>query len=214
MKNQKSKMWLIFLLVIFPLSLALADSLWQDKKESMYSKPQARKFQVHDLITIAVVEEESANIQGNYKSDRRTRWEDILSKWIRISSDGSVDKMRIKEALKGVTPEINMDSRLRNDNIAQQKSSMSIKAKIQAEIKDILPNGNLVIEARKYTKVNGNEEVMTIKGIVNSKDIDESNVVLSEKIANLEFKIESKGTVGDTQKQGWLSKLINKLWPF
>lgn len=202
---------LIFLLVAG--ANIICDSLLKNN-QSVYSQTKKRQFQKHDLITISISEETIANIRGSTKSDRRTRWEWALNEFIRLASEGNITETKLQPTARGSKPKINMDGRLRNDNIAATQHSTSFVTKIQAEVVEILPNGNLVLEAKKAIKINDEEESMIVRGIVSQDDVGLDNTVKSEKVASVEIKFTSKGTVGDNQKRGWLTKLLNSIWPF
>lgn len=199
--------------ILFVAINCFCDSLLQNN-QSIYSQTKKRQFQKHDLITISISEETIANVRGSTKADRRTRWEWALNEFIRLASEGNISETKLQPTARGSKPKINMDGRLRNDNIASTQHSTSFVSKIQAEVVEILPNGNLVLEAKKAIKINDEEESMVVKGIVSQEDIGLDNTVRSEKVASVEIKFSSKGTVGDNQKRGWLTKLLNSIWPF
>ncbi|MFN7181093.1 MAG: flagellar basal body L-ring protein FlgH [Planctomycetota bacterium] len=194
-------------------SLLFPDSLLKNN-ENIYSQTKKRQFQKHDLITVIISEETIANVRGSTKSDRRTRWEWALNEFIRLASQGNITETKLEPTARGSKPKVNMDSRLRNDNTASTQHSTTFESKLQAEIVEILPNGNLVIEAKKAVKINDEEETVIVKGVVSQEDIGLDNSVRSEKVASVEINFNSKGTVGDNQKRGWLTKILNSLWPF
>lgn len=53
---------------------------------------------------------------------------------------------------------------------------------------------------------------MVIEGIVRPDDIKSDNTVLSEDVAEASIKYDGKGTVGDRQRQGLISRLLNWLF--
>ncbi len=190
-----------------------ADSLLKNN-ETVYSQTKKRQFQKHDLITVIISEETIANVRGATKSDRRTRWEWALKEFIRLASEGNITETKLQPTARGSKPAVNMDSRLRSDNTASTQHSTTFESKIQAEVVEILPNGNLVIEAKKVIKINDEEESMVVRGIVSQEDVSLDNTVRSEKVASVEINFNTKGTVGDNQKRGWLTKILNSIWPF
>ena len=79
---------------------------------------------------------------------------------------------------------------------------------------DRLPNGNLVIEGAREQVVSGETQYVIIRGIVRKDDIASDNTVMSSRIANAQIEFLNKGEIASTQKQGWISKLLNvaNLW--
>lgn len=210
MKNSKH---IVIILLILVTIHCFCDSLLKNN-QSVYSQTKKRQFQKHDLITIEISEETIANVRGSTKADKRTRWEWALNEFIRLASEGNIFETKLQPTARGSKPKINVDSRLRNDNIASTQHSTSFVSKIQAEVVEILPNGNLVLEAKKAIKINDEEESMLVKGIISQEDVGLDNTIRSEKVASVEIKFDSKGIVGDNQKRGWLTKLLNSIWPF
>jgi flagellar L-ring protein precursor FlgH len=92
--------------------------------------------------------------------------------------------------------------------------SGSVDAFLSARVKEVLPNGDLVIEGVKEIKVNNERQLLRLFGVVRSRDIGPGNVVLSNAIANMLVQVDGKGVLSDTIKQGWLFGIVNKFWPF
>ncbi len=193
---------------------ARGDFLWEDgNQESLYADTPKRAFAVHDLITIAVEDRSFASVRGELTTDRRSRWESILREFVRLSTDSG--SLKIKDALRaGEQPEIDVDDRFRTDNRAQTNRSTQITYTITAEVKQVLPNGTLVLEARTTKQVGEEREKVTLTGVARIEDITTANTIKAERLANLGLKVEGDGPVGDTQERGWLTKILDAIWPF
>ncbi len=74
---------------------------------------------------------------------------------------------------------------------------------------DRLPNGNLVIEGAREQVVSGETQYVIIRGVVRKDDIAPDNTIMSSKIANAQIEFLNKGQIASTQKQGWISKLLD-----
>ena len=210
------------ILVLALAAAAQADSLWGKATGSPFA-PEKKKFDVHSLITIKVNEQAQARAETELTTDRRTRWNEDLRKWLRLSFDqpGSEGEARIRPAfgvLNGTDlaqPSIDAEGRFREDNTGTTTRQANLTFEITAEVVQVLPNGNLVIEARKTRQMNGENETMTLSGIVAQESVDAfTSTVDSEKIANLDVHYDGKGSVGDVAHPGILSKFLNEIWPF
>jgi flagellar L-ring protein precursor FlgH len=100
-----------------------------------------------------------------------------------------------------------------NGSGAKQKSD-KVTATIAARIVDILPSGNLVIEGNREILVDQEKQTISVKGIIRQKDIDASNTVLSTSIADAQITYTGKGVLSDANRKGWLSSVIDWVWPF
>ncbi len=91
-------------------------------------------------------------------------------------------------------------------------SSGSLTTTVTAEVVEVMPNGNLVIEAKKSQVVNNETQYVILSGTVRPEDITRDNVVASTKIANLNINYRGKGATASRQKQGILNKLFDILF--
>lgn len=212
----------IVVLVLGICAVAAADDMWGDSKADPL-RPEKRKYNLHDNITIQVNESGTASAETELTTDHRSRWNADLRKWLRISTDtrGADGEFRLRPAfghLNGTdlpNPSIDFEGRFREDNTATTTRDAKLTFEITADIVQILPNGDLVIEARKTRQINGEIETLTLSGIVDDDVIDPlTNTVDSERIENLDVRYDGVGSVGDVAHQGWLSKFLNQIWPF
>jgi flagellar L-ring protein precursor FlgH len=92
----------------------------------------------------------------------------------------------------------------------QLQTKASLQFVISAEVVDIRPNGNLVVEAHK--KVQDNEDVwdQAISGVIRPQDVLPNNTVLSENVAELMINKREVGHVRDGYRRGWLTRLYDR----
>jgi flagellar L-ring protein precursor FlgH len=77
-----------------------------------------------------------------------------------------------------------------------------------------MPNGNMVIEAKKEVMVNKEKQIAVLTGIIRARDISYDNIIASNKIADMQIKFSGKGPVSEQARRGWLSWILNIIWPF
>jgi flagellar L-ring protein precursor FlgH len=79
----------------------------------------------------------------------------------------------------------------------------------------VLPNGYLVVEGAKDVQVNSERQIVTVRGVVRPFDVSSGNMVASDRIAQLEVKINGKGVVGDAIRRPFiLYRILLGLLPF
>jgi flagellar L-ring protein precursor FlgH len=81
-------------------------------------------------------------------------------------------------------------------------------------VRQILPSGDLFIEGTKVVMVGAEEKHIYLSGIVRRIDIADDNSVSSSRIADAEIEYAGRGDISDTQRRGWGSRVLSKLWPF
>ena len=172
---------------------AAAHSLWTDGS-SLYSDNKAR--QVGDLVTIIIVERAQATQSASTQT----------------GTDASVDFGPI---LWGGVPLLSGFGAQAGDNFRGGGSTTrggSLNARMTAMVMEVLPNGNLVIEGRQTIVVNDEEQVIVVTGVVRPQDIQPDNTVLSTFVANATITYHGSGSIGEKQKPGLLTRLLNWLF--
>jgi flagellar L-ring protein precursor FlgH len=89
-----------------------------------------------------------------------------------------------------------------------------VSAILPVRVMQILPSGDLFIEGTKVVMVGHEEHHIYLSGIVRRIDVAEDNTVPSSRIADAEIEYTGRGDVSDTQRRGWLNRVLGKVWPF
>lgn len=90
----------------------------------------------------------------------------------------------------------------------------TVTASIAARVVEVLPNGDLRIEANKLLKINKENETLTLTGVVRRRDLLQDSAIPSSSIADLQVKLNGKGVASENNAPGWLAKILGKLSPF
>jgi len=94
------------------------------------------------------------------------------------------------------------------------KREGTVSAVLPVRVVQILPSGDLFVEGTKVVKVGEEEHHIYVSGIVRRIDIAEDDSVPSSRIADAEIEYTGRGDISDTQRRGWLSRALSKVWPF
>lgn len=97
---------------------------------------------------------------------------------------------------------------------AEFRSERAITDRFSVTVLDVLPNGNMVISGTRFISVQNDVRQLKLTGIVRQYDVLPNNTVPSYLVANLEMTLDAKGTEQAFTNQGWLSRRINRFWPF
>ena len=77
----------------------------------------------------------------------------------------------------------------------------------------VFRNGNLEILGQKKLTLNNGDEYIRVHGIVRPDDINEKNVILSDRIANANIQYIGAGDIAASGKKGWYSKILDNVNP-
>jgi flagellar L-ring protein FlgH len=194
-------------LAAFAVPNASAQSLWQDN----VSKPMfadKRATSVGDILTIIVQENTSATKKNNTTTAKDAAVDASISTF--LYSPGASSFL----TKNGSMPALKYGAKNSFNGGGSVDNSQRIVANIAVKVIDVLPNRNLVIEGRRETSFSGEHQTAVLRGIVRPEDITANNNVFSFNIADAKVEINSKGTVDDSQRKGWFTRLWDKLTPF
>lgn len=198
MKRSGMKNWgmpfLVVLMVLITAPAVGADSLWVDSSACLYRK-SVHLFQPGDLLTIIVVEQATAtqNATSSNSEGGGLSAGPGIGGWQRILPMFGTD----------------WDSSYQGKGATTRGGSLT--AKLTVEIREITPTGILVLEGRQEIRVNSENQILTIKGKVRSEDVSADNIVISSNISDAVIEYQGKGTVGEAQTPGILTKFFHWL---
>lgn len=93
--------------------------------------------------------------------------------------------------------------------------SNSLNGNISVTVIEVLPNGNLKIRGEKRVTLNQGDEFIRLSGIVRPVDIDPTNSISSDKVADATIMYIGDGATADSSKRGWLGRILSSPWfPF
>jgi flagellar L-ring protein FlgH len=184
-----------------------------DNSSFIYRKlpPEAeqRELQLYDIITVLVDYRATMMSEGDAEARRNTSLNAVLSDWLKF------DGKDIFPAAQGNgAPRINgsLQSQFRTQSEMELKDSLTFK--IAAYVVDILPNGNLVIEARREIRINDEVWQQSLTGVVRRQSIGPDRTVRSDAVAELRIDKRETGFVKDGYSRGWFTKWYDKWKPF
>lgn len=188
-----------FLLVITAMMVSAptvrAESLWVDNAPSANLFTDHRANAVGDIITIIISESSSASRSGNSAN----------SKSASASIDAGVGLFTFLEPVSGST----------SDSFKSQGSisnTNKVTGRLTVKVTEIKPNGQMLVAGTQTIKQNGDEQKITITGVIRSEDVSTDNTVLSSNVADAQLKIEGKGPLSRKQRQGILTQVFNFLF--
>ncbi len=167
--------------------------------KALYSSVRARG--VGDLVSIVIDEAPSMSDTGVYSTEKTNS---IVQNF--TDAFNTLFKTKLKGALDGV------DGSLGVTGQTTLSRNMTLTDTIVAQVVQVLPNGNLLVQGKK-SLVNQNERVdLIISGIVDPKWINQAGEIYSSQVANLQFAMNGAGTVSRGQNEGILDRTIRTIF--
>ncbi len=141
---------------------------------------------LHDSVTVLVSVQTSAAQSGNVNSQRN------------FSTNSGISGLVGGIATHGTNPLLTAQSATALKGQGQTSSNTAFSTSLTGEVIDVLPNGNLVIEAHRQVGMNNQHEEIVIRGIARPGDITPANVVASAALSSLEVEMKGKGIISDS----------------
>ena len=183
---------------------ATPGAIWQAGSRLADSARDVRASQVDDVLTVVVAEQASAVTSGNTKTQRSSSTKNGVTALAGMTS--ATGALANLANLSG-------DTQLNGQGTTSRSTTLSTT--LTARITHVLPNGGLVVEASKDIQINSEHQLITVRGVVRPADIDATNSVQSNRLADLEVRVNGKGVVGDAIKRPFiLYRILLGLMPF
>lgn len=152
-----------------------------------------KAVQVGDLLTVVIQESASAASSTDLRSQRNFN----VSAQLATPNSGT-------RAFSGGTGS-------NSDGTGTTERTGKLLAQVSVRVRDINSNGDLVVTGQQSLKINGEEQRITLSGVVRTRDIGDDNTVLSSRIADAHIRFDGAGFVADQAKPGLLARLFRFL---
>ncbi|SKA72891.1 flagellar basal body L-ring protein FlgH [Desulfobaculum bizertense] len=191
----------------------------QDNPGSLYSPGEAdylfsdnRARRVGDIVLVNIVETSSAMHKAETTADRDATVNMGVGNFfgrskVELPLVGSIGNT-------GTTPILSAGVNNTFDGEGETKRSSNVTATIAARVIRAMPGGMLQIEGAREVKVNDENQVLVVRGLVRARDVARDNSITSNQIADAHIEYYGRGVLGDKQRPGWLTRLLDQVWPF
>lgn len=171
-------------------------SLWADSTSRPFLFVDLRASHVGDIVTVKIIENAKATKETGTKAARDSKVK------IDLAGPKSLGEFGAESGFSN-----------KHDGTGSTSRSGAFTADVPAVITAVLPNGLMVVEGVREVLLNNEKETITLKGIVRPEDIDTTNTVPSNKIADARIEYTGKGVLNDTNRTGWLGRILSFIWP-
>ena len=177
-------------------------SLWRPGAALSEIATDLRARNVHDLVTVIVVDRASAVAKGTVSSARTA------------SAKARVDALAGQRA--GIFPDLmKMGSESSLEGQGTTTRETLLRTTLTARVTHVLPNGNLVVEGVKSVRVNSEMQTVSVRGVVRPVDVSPGNAVYSDQLSMLEVAVNGRGVVADAiRRPNFLYRLLLGILPF
>jgi flagellar L-ring protein FlgH len=184
-------------------------SIWQGEnaQNSLFVDRKARG--IGDIVTIIISESSTGYNKAGTDTSRDSSTDAQISALLGMETS-------ILEANQNMGGQIKIGGTSANSLKGAGNTSRgnTLSARITARVIRVLENGNLAIEGRRQVTVNAEDQFIVISGIIRPDDITTDNLVASQYISDARILYTGKGIVNDKLRPGWMTRVVDWVWPF
>ena len=176
-------------------------STWNDRTASLFT---ARKALTRgDTLTVLIDIADRAQLQSDSERSRSTsrRWQ-----------LGANADMNGRGGGGSADASFGGDTGFSGEGATSR--SERIELRVAATVVDVLQNGHLVIRGTQEVRVNAEMRILTVAGIVRPSDIDPSNTIAYDRIAEARISYGGTGHISEMQQPPYGQQLIDRISPF
>ena len=179
----------------------------------LYADNRARR--VGDIILVKVVENAKSKSKADTTADRETKSSLSIAAAFNKETIGILPSGGgpLSGAV-GLDPMLSTQSTSSLSGTGETKRENYVTATIGARVLNVLPGGVLQLQGARSIRVNEETQYMVISGLVRAQDVGADNSVESTQLADSKVEYYGEGVLADKQKQGWLTRLLDNVWPF
>lgn len=172
--------------------------------------PKPRKVAKWDIVMVTVNEMSQMTAEGEVQRRRNSLYDAVLNDWV------------VMDAFRAIrpAPQANGDPRAQGAVTQLVRSQADLETREQlsltlaARVADIRPNGHLVLEAHKTVRNNNEVWEVSLSGECRPEDINQNNMILSERIYGLEIHKREMGQIRESYKRGAVTRFLDRFNPF
>lgn len=189
-------------------------SLYSEDSVNLFADAKARR--VGDIVTINIVENSRAAKNASTNTGRSNSIQAETNALLGYEDPTNIPLIGGVFSSLNYRPNVGVDASFQSSFSGSGSTSRNenMNARMSARIIQVLPNGNLVLRGSQEILVNNERQYITVQGVVRPNDITADNTVLSSYIADARIDYSGQGDLSRKQREGWLSRFFDSVWPF
>lgn len=186
-------------------------------RNSLYSErvglfEDMRAKGLNDLVTIRIVESATASKKAETSTSRNSTLDADIDNLFGAPLNLNLANFYGKG--KTLDPKVKGNMTNQHTGAGETTRSGTLSGTITAMVVEVLPNGNFVVQSRKEITVNRETQILVLSGTIRPEDIQSDNTISSTLVADAKMYYTGQGVVNDKQGQGWLTRSLDRIWPF
>ena len=177
------------------------------------ASPEARLFQEHDLIEIVVRETSRAKSTHELETEKDLKLTGAIAAWPDLRIEDLLDFI-VRAGRTTDLPRLDVKFKNNFEGDGEYERRDDFTARLTAEVVEVLPNGNLILESRTRMKQDNEEFILKVTGICRPEDVTPANTILSSQLYDLMVEKVNNGELKKANEKGLFTQVLDLLFAF
>lgn len=186
-----------------------ANSLWTGSQKGFFKDQRAG--QVGDILTVVIDIDDKGELKNETTRERTSGENLAIPRLLGIEAEGFAQVLPEAVDPTNLAQASSTSSHTGNGEVDREEK---IEMKLAATITQVLPNGNLVISGTQEVRVNFENRILKLAGVIRPEDVGVENSIPYEKIAEARISYGGKGQLSDVQQPRYGQQVYDVLMPF
>ncbi len=178
----------------------------------LYFRQKAGKQ--YDSVTIVIDENTTSELTSGNDLSRDSSQNLNINSLLFPKLSGGLGVRQTGQAAGSDVKTLSWTSGREHTSDSTVERAQTFSTTLTGEVLEVQKNGYLVVQARKRINVNGEEQTVTVTGIVNPDHMDSNSSVNAQYLIDMRVEYSGKGPMTRMDKRGWGSKIIDFMNPF
>ena len=173
-----------------------------------------RANKVGDIVMVLVTEITNGDLKSNTTAQKTNTNAYGITALPTTGIYGALSKVVPGGASATGNPGVGTSSASNFVSTGEVKQQSTLTATVAARVIRMLPGKVMQVEGARQVRLNAETQILVVRGLVRQRDIDSKNTVPSTALADAKIEVYGQGMLTDKQRAGWLSRLLDNVWPF
>jgi len=184
------------------------NSLWASNRQTFFKDQRASN--VGDILTVTMDIKDKAELDNETERKRQSSEDAGLPNLLGYEASLSKVLPNAVDPANLVGATADSDHKGTGSIDREEKIHMQLAAVVT----QVLPNGNMVIQGRQEVRVNFENRILELAGVIRPQDVTINNSISYEKIAEARVSYGGKGQITDVQQPRYGQQVYDILFPF
>lgn len=184
------------------------NSLWTGAQQGFFKDQRAKT--IGDIMTVVIDIDDKGKMENSTDRSRKTSESAALPNLLGMETQ--LTQVFPEELDTSSLTSADAGSSYAGNGTTDRKEKIAMK--LAATVTQVLPNGNMVIRGSQEVRVNYENRVLQLAGVVRPQDINIDNTISYEQIAEARISYGGNGQITDVQQPRYGTQLYDILFPF